>query len=1022
MKKRLLNTVYLLCCLFTAWGQAHDFRLLTRQDGLPGTEVLSLTRDAFGRMWMSGNASGVSYFDGKKMHRFTDTSAQSMIGYLMELKTAEGDSTVVIYHFERGICLVRNGKISRYRIEDYPILRGAALPNSGFTDGRIWGINAAGIAFEYDRVKDNFIEIGRVSLEKGSISGDFDYYAPTKTIFLDTQNGFVTKLLRGQLGGNWATLLAFDIRHEKPFADRNYVNSKGQLFSRTRKKVSRFDGQRWHNVPLPITPKNIAEPILFMTHRHGHFFLVLKKDANRRQVFEYNDDFQVLNTAIFTSRSIVTGVDKDFAGNFWIATMGGQFKVSPMFLNFFSQDNEDMVADLHAIGEDRNGQIWFGSYSEGLATFDGEKLTKNPTGTNPNWHFLPSSHRLPDGKLLMNLEELGSSIAVFDGKTWTKHLPNKSFFYTTALADGRLALGGAGGVGLAIQKKTGSAFHDSTDYQWITAVKGMNLKNVLSIAEDRLGRVWLGRTTQGIAVYDRKRDTAFTWLLQNAHTDFGAMAITTDHRGNVWFGTSKGIFFYETPTDNVGTTPQYFPNFNPFRDFKAVGKDIFDDMGHIHSLKIWHGKYLIVGSSIGFALIDIEQFYATNGKRFPIFSFDEKAGYSGGSTEQNAIMFDRNDDIWLGHDKGATRFNIKNYTFDTLMPPLSIDSIRDGKEVFVFKKSDNLTLNTGEQPVQIYISTPINALLTNDVLIKYRLSHKTEWSPLVATEMIDLHLLSPDKYTLEIVAIKNGLEAPPQYLTFRIPKIWYKNEGYLLLFLLIGGGIGVWFYRKQEQRKRAFALMRVQAIANQLNPHFINNTLNMIQLKSRNNPDAVDMIDRLSQNIQIVFRNTRNKKAYHLLADEFNLVRNYLHIQKYRSGEMLDFELPDEKIITQYKNIFLPLMSLQIHCENAIEHGIRNQKQGGKVIIRFDIDKPNFVHIVVEDTGIGREKAHQISSKGNQQGVKMLVEMAEITNLINAQKISYRYEDGIFTDGQGQLFGTRVHLYFPTIYNYELPE
>ena len=41
----------------------------------------------------------------------------------------------------------------------------------------------------------------------------------------------------------------------------------------------------------------------------------------------------------------------------------------------------------------------------------------------------------------------------------------------------------------------------------------------------------------------------------------------------------------------------------------------------------------------------------------------------------------------------------------------------------------------------------------------------------------------------------------------------------------------------------------------------------MIQLKSRDTADAVDMIDRLSQNIQIVFRNTRNKKAYHTLAD-----------------------------------------------------------------------------------------------------------------------------------------------------------
>ena len=196
----------------------------------------------------------------------------------------------------------------------------------------------------------------------------------------------------------------------------------------------------------------------------------------------------------------------------------------------------------------------------------------------------------------------------------------------------------------------------------------------------------------------------------------------------------------------------------------------------------------------------------------------------------------------------------------------------------------------------------------------------------------------------------------------------------------------------------------------------------MIQLKNRDNADAVDMIDRLSQNIQIVFRNTRNKKAYHTLADELNLVQNYLHIQKYRSGKLLDFELPDEKIIAQYKNVFIPLMSLQIHCENAIEHGIRNKKQGGKVTIRIETDRRDYVHLIIEDDGIGREKARIISSKGNQQGVKMLVEMAEITNRINANKIIYRYEDGIFTDAEGLPFGTRVHLYFPTTYTYELPE
>jgi sensor histidine kinase YesM len=196
----------------------------------------------------------------------------------------------------------------------------------------------------------------------------------------------------------------------------------------------------------------------------------------------------------------------------------------------------------------------------------------------------------------------------------------------------------------------------------------------------------------------------------------------------------------------------------------------------------------------------------------------------------------------------------------------------------------------------------------------------------------------------------------------------------------------------------------------------------MIQLKSRDNADAVDMIDLLSQNIQTVFKNTRNKKSYHTLAEEFRLVHNYLQIQKYRFTDQLDFELPNEEKIAELNTISLPLMSLQIHCENAVEHGIRNQKQGGKVSIRLENDTERYVHIIVEDNGIGRKKAHSIRSKGNQQGVKMLLEMAEITNRFNADKITYRYEDDIFTTTEGVRFGTRVHLLFPITYNYEPSE
>ena len=1019
MKKIVFVYILITYGFIAAYGQVHDVYAFSRRDGLPVTEMSSVVRDAYGRMWVSGTNGGVFFYDGKQFQALKDTSAQSLLNNLVELKTADNGETIVIWNGEKGMSLVRNGKIKHFRTEEYPILKGSSLTLSKFSDGPISGINQKGVIFQLDAQTDNFIEIGRVPIE-GYRFGQFDYHPDSKTYYLHMSLGFTHKVVKGQLGGNWETIIQSDARID-PFGNVS-CTQKHQIITQNANKIRRYDGQKWQEMPLPLPTKGILNPIALMEHHKDRFFLVLKKDDKRRQVFELDEDFKVLNSVIVASRSNFQGVEKDLAGNFWLATRDGLLKATPTFFNLFSRDADGMIADLHSIAQSPNGNMWFGSYSEGITRFDGERFYKHPKGTNPTWRMMPGSI-LHGGQILMNVENDNNGIVVFDGQKWAHYLKNVSaFFYITHLNDGRLALGSSGGRGLALQKEKGNRFQDSTDFQWIGADKGMKLLNVIGIAEDRLSNIWMGRPSQGIAVYDTHLDTAFTWLIQNAQTDFGAMTMTTDERGNVWFGTTKGVFLYKTPSKNDKTTLNYWASFNPFKDFEPIGKDLLSKVGNINALKIWRNKYLIIGSENGIFVLDLQAFYASNGQRFPIFKFDETNGFTGGSCEQNALWMGQKDNVWIGHDKGATQFDIKNAHFDTLLDPLSIDSLQGGLTTFYPKIGEKITLDAGEQAVKIYFNTPFNRFLTNNILIKYRLVGKTDWSELTTDAFVVLTLLQPATYTLEIVAVKNGLAAPPQYLTIWIPKIWYKNELFWLAFLLISGFIGFGLYRKQEQRKRAFSQLRVQAIANQLNPHFINNTLNMIQLKSRNDADAVDMIDRLSKNIQTVFMNTRNRKAYHTLPEEFNLVENYLYIQKHRFGDKLDFELPNNKIIAKLNTIFLPLMSLQIHCENAVEHGLRNQKQGGKVTIRLENDTKNYVHIIVEDNGIGRKKAQIIRSKGNQQGVKMLFEMAQITNRFNTNKISYRYEDDIFTNTEGVHFGTRVHLFFPIAYNYEPPE
>ena len=60
----------------------------------------------------------------------------------------------------------------------------------------------------------------------------------------------------------------------------------------------------------------------------------------------------------------------------------------------------------------------------------------------------------------------------------------------------------------------------------------------------------------------------------------------------------------------------------------------------------------------------------------------------------------------------------------------------------------------------------------------------------------------------------------------------------------------------------------------------------------------------------------------------------------------------------------IPLMMIQINVENAIEHGIRNNKNGGTVVAMCDLME-DFIESVIEDDRVGREVAQPIGSRGD---------------------------------------------------------
>jgi len=269
-------------------------------------------------------------------------------------------------------------------------------------------------------------------------------------------------------------------------------------------------------------------------------------------------------------------------------------------------------------------------------------------------------------------------------------------------------------------------------------------------------------------------------------------------------------------------------------------------------------------------------------------------------------------------------------------------------------------------------------------------------------------------YTFEVLADKNGLRSPPASIQFQISSVLWQNLWFWLAifgFLII---IGLFFRQKEiELQQNELDLeknrmhmnnivkekekFRMEAILNQLNPHFINNALQWLQIRLDNQGDeeGVAVVGKLSENIRAVFKNSRAKKAFHSILDELRLTENYLYVQKRRFGTKLNYKMPNQASLQDLEGINIPMLMIQIHVENAIEHGLRNKLEGGTIRVSCKKEM-DFVFITIEDDGLGRKVAQKMRSYGTGNGVKMLKEMESFYNQQNELPISQVYEDGIF--------------------------
>lgn len=145
----------------------------------------------------------------------------------------------------------------------------------------------------------------------------------------------------------------------------------------------------------------------------------------------------------------------------------------------------------------------------------------------------------------------------------------------------------------------------------------------------------------------------------------------------------------------------------------------------------------------------------------------------------------------------------------------------------------------------------------------------------------------------------------------------------------------------------------LHALQNQINPHFLYNTLEVIRGRAlvQNAQDIADMTEALAT----IFRYNINRPGdVATLQEEIDNVRNYMLIQNCRFGDRFRFETEIEDVEDGILTHVLPVLTLQPLVENAIYHGINERINGGRIRLKAYLTQRDLL-IIISDNGKGMD-------------------------------------------------------------------
>lgn len=976
----LIFTIFIQLSTYNAFAEYKaTYKHFTVDDGLPATDVFHVFQDSKGFIWFA-TSHGVSRFDGYNFKTFDLTSGlvDNVVFEIFE----DYKGRIWFVSYSGKLCYFENDEIHEF---PYNNKISQVFPKS---------TGPAKNSFWVDSLDNIYLGLKKYGIITISPEG----------IFRKIENANHAKVQIIKVNATnylFATSLLNDNRRIVSISEKNSY------------KVFDFEALGYVDTfPIQYFAKQSPnDKSLFISLEH--IIVNLKGDS-------------VVQLKDFNSSIIWTGFDNE--GNLWISFFNGGIRMFP-------KGNLDSVSDVFLLENtqitsmfnDEEGAFWFSTLDNGVFYFPNilMRVYDKSTGLEGN----SVSDVFANDSLVYVGFNKGFIDIIYNNRI-SKHSldysdKNKGFIRDVYgdLNTGKVWISALTSLGYFI----GQNYYRYMNYTQVNSPQRM--------IASKGGGYWVG-TAYGI--YKVKNDE----VVYNSRTDnFRAMisSLAEDNNGTLWFSTVNGLWKYSNKiiqyvgqenkllskqcgdmffnrTDSslwLGTNGAGVVIYHPGR--RTVSQLTTDDGLVSNSIQDFfeYNSSVWVGTQKGISVIALK-----NGK---IKDVQNITTFDGLPTNEINSIFIKDSTLYVGTGNGLVITNLKNCDPNTYSPNIVLNGINvDGKDF----KADSEKVNIEYASNLITVSYSGLAYKNmGKLLYRYRLlGLDTNWVYTFNTSC-SFSQLNTGSYLFEIQAQNSSNVWSPsrQLVTIIVAPPYWQKWWFILIVASALASIlyGVYMLRMREVNKRNelinnINLYKQQSLRQQMNPHFIFNTLNSIQyyILERDTISSHKYLTKFAKLMRLTLDNSQSPTIP--LRDEIEALRLYLDLEALRLEGKFTYSIDideDESIL----DIKVPTLLIQPFVENAIWHGIMlKPDKCGTVKISL-ADKDSYVECLIRDDGVGREEAKRVreSNTGMHKSRGFQITQQRIDLLSSMYKERFNIKIVDLYDKKGSSEGTLVSITIP---------